>query len=66
MTTKASRELRLRHHIIQANQLKMMPLEHVSSRVEGVWNLANSQVNSIQHFFLPGSKYLQKLLNRVI
>lgn len=42
--SKPFRELRLRHHIIQSNQLKVMPLEHICNRVEGVWNLASNQV----------------------
>ncbi|KAI9554025.1 hypothetical protein GHT06_019297 [Daphnia sinensis] len=43
--SKPFRELRLRHHIIQANQLKVMPLEHICNRIDGVWNLANNQGN---------------------
>ncbi|XP_046639809.1 Bardet-Biedl syndrome 5 protein homolog [Daphnia pulicaria] len=45
VASKPFRELRLRHHIIHANQLKVMPLEHICNRVEGVWNLANNQGN---------------------
>jgi Bardet-Biedl syndrome 5 protein len=49
VTSKPFRELRLRHHIIHANQLKVMPLEHICNRVEGVWNLANNnQVRPIK------------------
>lgn len=34
--------------MIHAGQLKVLPQEHVCNRVEGVWNLASSQV--VIHF----------------
>lgn len=30
--------------MIHTGQLKVLPLEHVCNRVEGVWNLASNQV----------------------
>nr|CAH0113760.1 unnamed protein product [Daphnia galeata] len=52
VTSKPFRELRLRHHIIHANQLKVMPLEHICNRVEGVWNLANNNQGNLGCFII--------------
>ena len=47
--SKPFRELRLRHHIVHGKQLKVLPREQISDRVEGVWNLASNQVYRLQH-----------------
>ncbi len=43
-TTKIYRDLRLRTALIVDKQLKLLPMEQVYDKVNGVWNLSSDQV----------------------
>ncbi|XP_033103226.1 Bardet-Biedl syndrome 5 protein homolog [Anneissia japonica] len=44
-TTKMYRDLKLRAAIIQNKNVRLLPLEQVYSKVDGVWNLSSDQGN---------------------
>lgn len=45
MSSKIYREFKLRGAIIRNKQLRILPLEHVYTTVQGVWNLSSDQGN---------------------
>lgn len=51
-TTKTYRDLRLRTALIVDKQLRLLPMEQVYDKVNGVWNLSSDQVimRNIRYF----------------
>ena len=43
-TSKMYRDLKLRGALIQNKQLRLLPLEQVYDKINGVWNLSSDQV----------------------
>ncbi|XP_044765815.1 Bardet-Biedl syndrome 5 protein homolog [Coccinella septempunctata] len=43
LSSKLYREIKLRGALVQNKQLKILPLEHVYTTVDGVWNLSSDQ-----------------------
>ena len=50
-TSKLYRDLKLRGSIVRDNELLTLPLEHIYTKVNGVWNLSSDQ-GSLGTFFL--------------
>lgn len=63
-TTKSYRDLRLRTALIVDKQLRLLPMEQVYDKVNGVWNLSSDQV-IMRNIYFKYVLMLTELLSRM-